>query len=143
MLTHSKGVLSVHNTDNKCFAYAIWAALHPATKTHRTRQHHYNEALNDPILSQLEYPVAPSRVPQLQHELKLRIGVYTFEDDEGRLMRPLYVPSHDDALKDYPEIQLLYQQPTPTNPEVLVPHTQSQCTNVWCFQAQWCKVLLY
>jgi hypothetical protein len=67
------GVVSVHNQNDYCFAYAVWTALHPNLKR-RISLRQMKNIINDPMFSNLCYPISPSEVPQLQHILGIKIG---------------------------------------------------------------------
>ena len=55
-------------------------------------------------LNEIECPVKPSSVPELEDKLKLKINIFSFFDQEGRCRFPLYVSN-----KKYKrEVDLLY-----------------------------------
>ena len=86
----SMSVVNVQNEDNRCFGYALISALHPAERNPgRARQ--YDRFFAEHGLDQIEYPVEPAAIPQLEDRLQINLNVFMFFDDEGKGKYPFYV----------------------------------------------------
>ena len=103
-LSSKKGCfVNVLNKDNRCFGYAIAAALRPA-KTNKERYSQYCQYFEELGLNNIQYPVAPEDVPQIEDILKLKINLFSYHDDKGIARYVLYA-----SKKEYEkEIDLLY-----------------------------------
>ncbi len=90
LLKQSKSIINPDNTDERCFGYAILAALHPQD-THVSRSRKYDVYFSERGLDKLNYPVSPEDVPGLEEQLQLNINIFSFYDDEGMGKYPLFV----------------------------------------------------
>ncbi len=96
-------IVNVKNNDDRCFGYAILSALHPA-KDNAERVSNYNHYFEQYHLHDLQYPIAPNDVPDVEDRLRIRINIFSFYDDKGAARYPLYV-----SKKDYVQsVDLLY-----------------------------------
>ena len=99
-LALKKAIVNVQNTDNRCFAYAILSALHPAM-THSNRVTSYDRFFQQhPKLSRIEYPVEIVQLESVERETEIAVNVFSFFDDEGRGRYPMYLSkiSQDNAV---------------------------------------------
>ena len=78
--------------------------MHPAKK-HSERPKQYLEFYQIEGLNQLDYPVAPDQMPEIEEKLNIKINVFSFFDDEGKGRYPLYISRREHFRK---EIDLLY-----------------------------------
>ena len=87
-----KCIVNVQNSDNRCFGFAILAALHPPTGQNfrRDRPNAYVNHFAEHSLDQLHYPVAPAEIPAIEEQIHLNISVFSFFDDQGKGRFPLY-----------------------------------------------------
>ena len=89
-LKNKTAIINIKNTDNRCFGYALAAALHPAARNpNRPQQYHQyftREGLND-----IEYPVNPNQLHEMEERLNISINVFSYYDDLGKARYPLYV----------------------------------------------------
>ena len=99
-----KAIVNVQNQDNRCLGFPVRVALHPGAHEPQHAFYYYRH-FAEHGLDQLQYPVSPDQVPQLEEQLNLRINVFSFFDDEGKGRVPL-----DVSQRDWQEIDLLYFQ---------------------------------
>ena len=106
-LASKQAIINVQNTDDKCFGYAILAALHHedvGKNPDRPSKYEQYFNSNERGINNLRYPVALDDINEIEDKLLLRLNVFTFRDDEGRIREPLYVSE-----KGYPrEVDLLF-----------------------------------
>ena len=70
-LEKKQAILNIQNRDQKCFAYAILSAFHPAKKNpERAKQ--YQEFYQIEGLNHLDYPVSPDQMPEIEEKLNIR-----------------------------------------------------------------------
>ncbi len=60
-----KAVINVHNTDQRCFGYALLSALHPP-KQNAHRPNKYDGYFPQHHLDDISYPVEPRQIPKLE-----------------------------------------------------------------------------
>ena len=89
-LENKKCIINVQNRDNRCFGYAVLAALEPQAKN-AERPSKYNHLFARYGLDTIQYPVELEDIPAMEEMLQVRINVITFYDDEGRMRQPIYV----------------------------------------------------
>jgi hypothetical protein len=89
-LLKKNAIVNVHNTDNRCFGYALLSALHPATNNVSRRTHYDPFFAAHPALNNLEYPVEIDQFEDVEERIGIPFNVYTYYDDEGRARYPLY-----------------------------------------------------
>ena len=97
-------VINVHNKegDNRCFGYAMLSMLHPA-EDHADRPEKYDPYFQTLNLHQLNYPIYPNNVPQIEDALQMTISIYG-HSHKGLKKFPFYI-----SKKQYPtRIDLLY-----------------------------------
>ena len=104
-LKNKKAIVNVKNEDDMCFAYAIASALHPVEHGHNpSRPNQYQQYFAEHNLDQLDYPVNPTDLPEIEEQLQMSINVISYYDDIGRARYPLYI-----SKREYPtQIDLLY-----------------------------------
>ena len=103
-LANKKAIINVQNSDNRCFAYALCAALHQVRRD-AERPNQYTEYFPKHELDKLEYPIEPALIPQLEKKLKLRLNVFCFDDEDGLEPYPYFVSRRPEC---EPEVDLLY-----------------------------------
>ena len=102
-LARKKCIVNVKNNDNRCFGYSLLASL-IQMKGSRNRPDPYNQHFKSFHLDEIEYPVEPNKVPEIEEKLRIKISIFSFFDDEGQGRFPLYVSEKDYGIK----IDLLY-----------------------------------
>ena len=84
-LQNKKAIVNVQNDDDRCFGFAIASALHPVDHhQHPNRPEKYIQYLeeNGPDgLQDIEYPVSPLDIPQLEQRLNISINLFSYFDD--------------------------------------------------------------
>ena len=103
-LKRKHAIVNIQNPDNRCFGYAVLAALHPA-KQNPNRHNQYKPLFKQHGLDELKYPISPNDIPEIEKKLKLRINIFSFFDDEGKGRYPLYISQN---MESDTEIDLLY-----------------------------------
>jgi hypothetical protein len=84
-------IINVKNKDNRCFGYALLAALHsPAHGQHPGRAALYNRYFAQYGLDNIEYPVKLEDLEAIERQIDIPFNVYTFFDDEGKGRKPLF-----------------------------------------------------
>jgi hypothetical protein len=78
-LKTKKAIITVKNTDNKCFMWSILAALHPAAQ-HVDRQPHYMQFENELDFSGIEFPVTIDKIGKFESQNNISVNVFGFED---------------------------------------------------------------
>ena len=103
-IRNKNSVINVHNTDNRCFGYAILSAIYPVEHgQHPDRPSKYDRYFEEQDLDQIQYPVEPHQVPHIEDLIQINVNLYTFSH-EGRKRRPYYI-----SKKQFPfAIDLLY-----------------------------------
>ena len=93
-IVHKNAVVNVHNPDDdKCFLWAVLAALHPVDgKSHPNRLYHYKPYENELNTTGLTYPLPLSQVPKFE-TLNPNISVSVLVYEERQLI-PLYTSPH-------------------------------------------------
>ena len=102
LIKDKHAVVNVQNNDNRCFGYALLSMLHPHTDNpHRASNYDsYFKTLN---LNQLNYPISPENVPQIEDIIQMSISIYGCSQD-GLKRFPIYI-----SKKEFPlRIDLLY-----------------------------------
>ena len=102
-LASKKAIINIQNTDNRCFGYAVLASLHPINR-YAYEPKKYKRFFEQFNLHNLDYPVQPFDVPHIETILRRRINIFTFHDEEGKILHPLYHSKAEFA----EEIDLLY-----------------------------------
>ena len=92
-LSNKHAIISVRNKDNRCFGYALLAALKDLPKEQNpTRSTKYSEEdFHHYGLDRLKYPVQLEDVAQIEQELGIGINVISYYDDEGRSCHPYFM----------------------------------------------------
>ena len=79
-LANKKAITNVKNKDNKCFLWAVLAALHPASKhVQRVNKHKQWEHEFDDVLKGIEFSVKLSDVSKFAKRTNMSINVHTFD----------------------------------------------------------------
>lgn len=100
-LANKKALLSIKCIDNKCFLYAILAALFPK-KRNAGRCSLYKKHLQHIDAKMLKFPVEIANIKLFEIANKLNINVFAFEED---MIYPLYISS-----QNYKEIDLFLHE---------------------------------
>lgn len=80
-IANKKAVINVQNTDNKCFKWAILAALHPNVKR-RNRVSSYFKFQNELNFTNISFPVTINQLNQFEHQNPtISINVYAIDED--------------------------------------------------------------
>ena len=87
-LAKKKAIVNIHNTDNRCFAYAIAAAIQSggSHQPNAGRCSQYDATIVEQGLDQIEFPVRfdCDVLQKLEQQIQIPFNVYSFFDDEGR-----------------------------------------------------------
>ena len=67
-------LLNIRNTDNKCFAYSLLAAMFPE-KEHKQRQNKYKPSLHKLNFDNIEFPMSLTDVPKFEKQNNIGIKV--------------------------------------------------------------------
>ena len=89
-LRNKAAIINIKNTDNRCFTYAVAAALH-TPKQHRYGPRQYEQYFERLGLNFIEYPVNPSQMFEMEEKLNISINVFSYYDDLGKARYPVYV----------------------------------------------------
>jgi hypothetical protein len=90
-LAKKKAIVNVHNTDARCFGYALLSALHQSAY-HQERPTQYSRYFAEHAeLNGLEYPVQVDQFEDVERQIGIAFNVFTFYDDDGRARYPLYL----------------------------------------------------
>jgi len=84
----------VKNEDNQCFKWAVLSALHPA-EIHSDRLSKYHQYKDELNFQGLTFPMTLNQISKFEELNEISINIITFNDDEGRARRPLYVSKFD------------------------------------------------
>jgi hypothetical protein len=71
-------VISIHNNDDKCFAYAILAVIHP-TEKHPERVSKYLPYEHELNMKGKRYPVAIADIPKIERQNDISVNVLGFK----------------------------------------------------------------
>ena len=102
-LLRKRAIVNVKNNDNRCFGYAILAALHPQDQN-PNRPILYDPYFQQHNLHTLTYPVANDKLAEVERHIGIAINVYGFYDDLGLARYPIYVSNMNAAR----QVDLLY-----------------------------------
>ena len=81
----------IKNINDRCFAYTIAAALHPMLHgKHAYRPRKYVTFFQEEGLNDIEYPVNPIEMNEIEEKLKININLFGFNDDHGKARFPMY-----------------------------------------------------
>jgi hypothetical protein len=70
-------VISIHNNNDKCFAYAILAVIHP-TEKHPERVSKYLPYEHELNMKGKRYPVAIADIPKIERQNDISVNVLGF-----------------------------------------------------------------
>ena len=70
-----------------------------ANRPEKYLQYFEDEGLND-----IEYPVSPIDIPQIEQRLNISINLFSYFDDIGKARHPMYISRHNSPI----HIDLLY-----------------------------------
>jgi hypothetical protein len=73
VLSNSKAVISIHNNNDKCFAYAILAVIHP-TEKHPERVSKYLPYEHELNMKGKRYPVAIADIPKIERQNDISVN---------------------------------------------------------------------
>jgi len=103
-LEHKKAIINVQNRDNRCFGYAVLAALYQFDNHPHRPWQYTDELFEEQGLDLITYPVNSSKLPEIEQKLNLSINLHSYFDDEGKGLYPLYTSRIESPI----EIDLLY-----------------------------------
>ena len=89
-LKNKHAIVNVKNRDNRCFGYAVLAALEEVDHN-AERPHQYDYLFHVYGIENFPYPVTIENVPAFEDTVKANIKIYSFYDDDGRARYPEYV----------------------------------------------------
>jgi hypothetical protein len=91
-LQAKKAIVNIQNKDNRCFAYAVTAALYKeqlhSNNSQRAKQ--YERFFKRLGLDKLSYPISPLDMEKIERMLGLRINIFSMNDDEGKELWTMY-----------------------------------------------------
>ena len=103
LLKNKGAIINIQNNDNRCFAYALAAALKPV-KFHAERPQNYTKYFEELGLNKLNYPIYPREIPEIEEMLQISINLYQYFDENGADRGVLYA-----SKKEYPtHVDMLY-----------------------------------
>ena len=104
-IKNKTAIVNVKNEDERCFNNAIAFALHPINGSyHANIPDLYLQYFDEHHLNDIEYPVHPTAMPELEENIDLSINLYSYFDDICKAIYPLYISRHDSPR----HIDLLY-----------------------------------
>ena len=89
-LEKKRAIINVKNTDNRCFAYSMVAAL-VGIVDHPTRLFQYERHFPRFGLDKISYPVEIPDISDIEDKLQVTINVFSFDDADGRNRNTLYI----------------------------------------------------
>ena len=91
-LKTKKAIINIQNTDDRCFGYALLYFLDRSnTHQHLERPYFYTEQMfENNGLADLPYPIIPNDVHLYEDQLQTNINLFSFFDDEGKALHPLF-----------------------------------------------------
>lgn len=92
-LARKKAIVNVRNIDNRCFGYALLAALCPINNPQRPQS--YENAFSEHHLDGLEYPIALDDLETVEQQIQIPFNVYSFFDDAGKGRYPVFLSRID------------------------------------------------
>ena len=92
-LANKEAIVNVKNRDDRCFGYALLAGIRydQVDRRNRNRPSEYDPYFAENNLEDIEYPVAPRQVRELEERLGFAVNVFSFYDDTGAARYPLYI----------------------------------------------------
>lgn len=117
-IANKKAVISIQNSDDKCFIYSVMIGLYPA-KNNVNKIESYPDYTKIFNLENISFPVKINDVKIFERQNNLSINVYYFENGENKISGPLYFTQN--RLKRHVNLLLI---------ESL---TDSQCYQHYCF----------
>ena len=90
-LSRKRAIINVKNDDERCFGYAVLAALESNDDHNSKRASRYNRLFHQYQLDTITNPVEIADIPNHEDMLQVNINVISFYDDEGKARYPLYV----------------------------------------------------
>jgi hypothetical protein len=92
-LQAKKAIVNVHNKDNRCFGYAILAAMkNQMVKKNQERYTNYSEKdFAQYGLNQISYPVDAYDIQSIEEQLQIGINVFSYYDDQGKACYPFFI----------------------------------------------------
>ena len=90
----------MQNKDARCSGYVIlcWWKVKDSEglNPHLERPWYYKEEdFQELGLDKLSYPVKPEDARLMEEQLHIKINVYTYNDDEGKMITPFYYSRYD------------------------------------------------
>ena len=104
-IRNKQAVVNVQNEDDRCLGFAIASALHPADRNnHPTRPATYLHYFEQDGLNELDYPVSPVDIPRVEEALNISINLYSYFDDTGKAVHPMYISRHNNSPRHRPSL---------------------------------------
>ena len=72
--------------------------LHPIQHNPH-RQENYLQYFGQDRLNDIEYPVNPVDIPQIEERLNLSINLYSYFDDVNKAHHPMYISRHNSLIQ--------------------------------------------
>lgn len=108
VLARKQAIINIKNNDNRSFAYAIAASLHPVARGgNKNRPLQYERFFEPDGLNALNFPVAPCNIPAIEQQLSVAINVFSFFD-EGKGLYPIYISALEGDSAARGSVDLLY-----------------------------------
>lgn len=91
-LSRKKAIVNINNLDNRCFGYAVAAALTESDNGHNLNRYRgYYPMFHRYGLDRIDYPVFPHQISVIEDQLQININLFSFYDEEGRARYPIYI----------------------------------------------------
>ena len=92
-IASKRAIVNIRNTDVRCFGYSLLYFIDPPKISYRNleRPNNYTKEMFDRNkLADLPYPISPREVHKYEDFLETNIYLFSFFDDEGKALYPLY-----------------------------------------------------
>lgn len=86
-LQNTRALINIRNKDEKCFLWAVLAAIHPQ-QHNKNRLTHYEQFENTINMDGIDYPVSLTSVPKFEKQNLISINVFGYENKQ---VFPLYI----------------------------------------------------
>ncbi|KAK3107584.1 hypothetical protein FSP39_017789 [Pinctada imbricata] len=101
VLSNTRSIININNSDEKCFLWSILASLYPSDhNSHRVT--HYVQYEDSLDMIGIDYPVHPTSVPRFENQNNISVNVFGYEESS---CFPLYISKRTSS--EY-HVDLLY-----------------------------------
>lgn len=110
-ITRKRAVVNPKNYDQKCFLWAVLAALYPVTSPHPERVSHYEAHVGDLVTSSITFPTEIDQIGKFCSDNQVSINVYAYDEhiypirlskqQTGRHVNLLYYHGHYCWIKSF------------------------------------------